>query len=71
VTFYDWLQAKYSGKDSPRGDLAVDAKRDSGFPRTATDREVIRTHLRLRGACRECMAIFGNAFRAYSKEKSV
>ena len=67
MSFYEWLQNKYSGKDIPRGDLADDAKHDSSFPQDSCDRETILWHLQQKNACAECIALFKRAFRDYEK----
>lgn len=64
--FYDWFIEKYFGRDTMRGDLAEDMKRDKRFPKQG-DREKILLHLRSVHACEECIALFKRAYRDFQK----
>jgi uncharacterized protein YozE (UPF0346 family) len=65
--FYDWLLERYLGKDTPRGDLAYDAKREKDFPKL-DDRTAILHYLGSKHACREAVGVFKRAYRDYAKE---
>lgn len=67
-TYKEWIIRKYLGKDSPRGDMAYDANRDKSFPEGLVSKEQILTFLRLRRACKECVAVFKRTWKDYCKE---
>lgn len=67
MTFYDWMLNKYLQKDTPRGDLANDMKRESDFPGYG-DYEIILAYLKYKNACEECIAVFKRCWRDYQKE---
>ena len=64
MNFYEWMLARYAGKDTPRGDLAEDMKHAGDFPDTS-DRAVILNYLDGKFACDEAIAVFKRAFRDY------
>jgi uncharacterized protein YozE (UPF0346 family) len=66
MKFLDWMTDRYLGKDTPRGDLAHDMKRDHSFPKDNT-RDSIYRHLELRYACPQCKALFKRCWRDYEK----
>ena len=66
MKFYQWMLEMYLGKDTPRGDLAHDMKRDRSFPVT-NDWKAIYRHLELRSACPQCKALFKRCWRDYEK----
>lgn len=47
MTFYDWMQERYSGKDTPRGDLAADMKHELKYDRypAVENEETLKFHL--------------------------
>ena len=67
-TYKEWIVDKYFGKYSMRGDLAYDIKRDETFPNELTNCERITNHLKLRNACKECVALFKRTWKDYCKE---
>lgn len=67
-TYKEWIVRKYLGQDNPRGDLAYDVKHDAAFPDRLENRDVILDHLNAKGACKECVALFGRTWEAYCKE---
>lgn len=67
--YYDWLLAKYFGKDSARGDLACDAHHEKDFPLT-DEKDCILAYLKRKHACEECLEVFRRSFKDYEKFKS-
>ncbi len=56
MNFYEWMLARYAGKDTPRGDLAADMKHAGDFPDTC-DRDIILSYLDGKFACDEACGI--------------
>ena len=69
MTFYEWMMAKYLGKDTPGGDLAEDMKRVRDFPETNT-REAILDYLGWKGACSGCVQTFKRCWRDYERVRN-
>ena len=75
MTFYEWMINRHLGKDTVAGDLAGDMRiTRSTFPRQADaeseeNRQKILNYLILRGACRECIAVFKRCWNAYSRHE--
>ena len=72
MDFKTWIIDKQRRKDgtfrdSRFGDLAQDISADRTFPENA-DRDRIECHLRVKGACRQCLETFRDAWRKYRKE---
>jgi uncharacterized protein YozE (UPF0346 family) len=64
-TFYQWLRT-HKDDDTPIGDLARDAGRDSRFPRGVTQNNaVIRNHLNRMNACPDALTAFESAWDEY------
>lgn len=66
ANFYEWVLKKYYGKNTPRGDFALDMRCDREFPRV-DDRKAIIIHLERLNACPEAIAVFKNVWRSYQK----
>ena len=67
MNFYDWMMVRYAGKDTPRGDLARDMKRDKDFPKDGSRSEIL-AHLKDKGAIDECLACFKRCWQDYQGE---
>ena len=67
-TYKEWMVEKYLGKDTPRGDLAYDLKRDKEFPEGHINRERILDYLSFRGACNSAVKYFKRTWNDYCKE---
>lgn len=67
--FYNWLLKNHVKKDTPFGDLARDARRDTEFPRV-DDEQRILDHLKNKHACREAISTFKRAFKTYKKSQN-
>ncbi len=65
LSFYDWLSF-IDGDESPEGDFAHDALKDSSFPVNATSWEPIEKHLELHGE--DIVEIAKGLFKTYAKE---
>ena len=68
--FYTWMITKYEKKNSPRGDLARDMRRDEDIQKLCqehSDRDTILWYLHLHGACAGCVKVFERCFRDYRK----
>ena len=70
MTFYDWMIARYQGKNSPSGDLADDMSSDKAWPAENT-RAAIQDHLNNHDACSECVEVFKRCWRDYRKNEEV
>lgn len=70
MTFYDWMIARYQGKNSPSGDLADDMSSDKSWP-AENIRAAILEHLTSHGACSECVEVFKRCWRDYRKNEEV
>jgi uncharacterized protein YozE (UPF0346 family) len=63
-TFYQWLMEQCD-EDSPIGDLACDARSDTGFPKQVSSRDTLVGYLQQRGACREAIETAHEAWSAW------
>lgn len=63
TTFKKWIK-KYEGEDTPAGVLARDIAQNEFFPDTAIRHEML-THLQVRPATPELMAIFKQVYDDY------
>lgn len=67
-TYKEWMIEKYLGKNTPRGDLAYDIKRDKDFPNGQLTKQRMLDHLDLKRACDKCIATFKRIWKDYCKE---
>ena len=67
LTFYDFMIARYLGKDNRYGDLAGDMHEDKDFPVKDNDRDSLRFYLVRCGACNPCLETFSRAWRNYRR----
>jgi 5-methylcytosine-specific restriction endonuclease McrA len=67
--FYSWL-AKQRKRHDPVGDLARDVMRDSSFPVSPTDLELLHCHLVHRNSCREAHCALDEALREFSSPEA-
>lgn len=65
MTFYEWLVKKYTGEDSPLGDLAEDIEWDKCIKDVDNTQDAIRAHLRSHSACQEALDTFEAAWKLY------
>ena len=69
-SFYTWLQKKYAGEDSSKGDLAEDIKRTrKTFPTRSNNRWLILGYLHDHKACLDCLIAFDECWIEYELEE--
>ncbi|WP_046179237.1 YozE family protein [Domibacillus tundrae] len=68
MTFKSWILT-YTQKDSPRGDLARDIRRDLEFPHQLDTWRQLKAYLNNRHAMPAVMTTAYNAWAAYQKEQ--
>lgn len=68
-TFYSWL-AKQQRRHDPVGDFARDVARDSHFPVSLANLELLHNHLIHNSACRKAHCALDEAFREFSSPKA-
>lgn len=73
ITFYTYMTRNYLGKASPKGDLAMDIKRDKDrFPKNRSCKfngwhRLIQNYLISQGACGDCMEVFEKCWKEYER----
>ena len=67
MMFYDWMIAKYLGKDSWRGYLAGTMKYDEAFEEMNRRQDLLR-HLAKRQACGQYVKVFMRCWQEYARE---
>lgn len=73
MTFYTYMMRNHLGEDSPKGDLAMDMKRDKDhFPKNRSCKfnewyRIIRGYLTNQRACRDCMKVFEECWKEYEQ----
>lgn len=72
INFYDFMQEKYSGKDTPAGDLANDMKNDPkifDLCKMFCSKQEIALYLKEKGACTEALQTFNKCWSYFLKLK--
>lgn len=67
-TFHQWLM-RQKRRDSPLGDLARDAERDSTFPIAANSFLSLKTYFSGRGACAGAKNALARAWKSYKSSE--
>ena len=66
-TFYDFMMARYLGKNNRYGDLAGDMHGDERFPVGSINLKEIKSYLIRQDACDACIETFSKAWRSYRR----
>lgn len=69
MKFKTWIIKNSLGANDPFRDLAYDIKRDEKFTLN-NDYDSIRTYLLSRGACKECLETFDEAYEEFLRYKT-